>query len=187
MKEQQLNALFTANQERIERWHSIWNHSSLPAVPQPITSPVIKSSSDCSSSRDNQKCMGEIKEWGELRPEKENDFMLIGFETSSIYIIKMQIDTLQHTQLHFQWDRGGEGVLHGIRAALHTYIHTYQEKKCHLLARPSSQWSPSSSSGWRTPAAQRQEPPHRWTCVTQDTSHGHTRTRRHHHDSSPEE
>lgn len=129
---------------------------------EPITLFVSKSSSDlllvtCQT--------GEIKDWRVTRRGLKNYFMLIGFQTSSIYIIKMQIGTLQHTQAvpfsetHKRggWDRRRR---------------TYQERKCHLLARPTSQWSPSSSSEWRIPAAQRQEPPHRWTCVTQGTSHG---------------
>lgn len=101
-------------------------------------------------------------------------------ETSPVYIIKMQIDTLQHTrsqrQFHLQWNRGG---------GCWDRWHTYRERKCHLLARPASQWSPSSSSEWRIPAAQRREPPHRWTCVTQRGHHmvlaGYTKCAMTHH------
>lgn len=97
--------------------------------------------------------------------------MLIGFETRSIYIIKMQIGTLQHThththsQFHLQSNRGVS------ERSAPPSMQTYQEKKCHLLAHPASQWSPSSSSEWRTPAAQRQELPHRWTCTLHKTHH----------------
>lgn len=56
-------------------------------------------SNEGSSSRAKQKCMEEVYDWRVtgwgLKLEKEkNDLMLI--ETSSVYIIKMQIDTLQH-------------------------------------------------------------------------------------------
>lgn len=99
----------------------------------------------------------------------------LALETSSIYI-KMLIDTLQQThthecrQFHFQRNRRRDGGREGGREGWTT--NTYRARKCHLLGRPASQWSPSSSSAWRTPAAQRPEPPHRWTCVTQGTSHG---------------
>lgn len=66
--------------------------------------------------------------WGP-KLEKENYFMLIGFKTSSIYIIKMQIDTLQHTDTVSSIFRETEwaGVQRLVAPYAHTYIHTRGE------------------------------------------------------------
>lgn len=73
--------------------------------------------------------------------------------------------THTYSQFHLQSNRGVS------ERSAPPSMQTYQEKKCHLLAHPASQWSPSSSSEWRTPAAQRQELPHRWTCTLHKTHH----------------
>ena len=97
------------------------NHSSLSAMSQPITAFVIKFSYGRSASLVRQKHVWEIKDWrvtgreGAQGGKKENDFMLIGSETSSIYIIKMQIDTLQHC------------------AQTHTHTHTHTHTGCSIF------------------------------------------------------
>lgn len=44
----------------------------------------------------------------------------------------------------------------------------YPGRIFHHRGHPASQWSPSSSSAWRTPTTRRLEPPHRWTCLHRD-------------------
>lgn len=96
-----------------------------------------------------KKCLRQMNDSELIGRRRQNYFMVIVLETFSICVIKMQIDTLQHTQpVPFP---APEGVS----------VCTNQGKRCRLLARWASQWCLSSSSEWRTPAAQTRGPPHR--------------------------
>lgn len=123
---------------------------------------------------------------GGLQLGEKNDFMLIKnefhlYHQNANWHITAHTRARTCTRTH---TRGGSSICSEAKGGAGSLWHTYRERKCHPLARPASQWSPSSSSGWRIPAAQRQEPPHRWTCVyTKGASHGAVATVC--HDSSP--
>lgn len=71
--------------------------------------------------------------------EEEHYFMLIGFETTSMCIIKMQIDTLQHTHTH---TRGKYAISSPIRPAndlphlLQSDVFQQHKDRSHLIGEP---------------------------------------------------
>lgn len=139
-QQQQDNLLFTACHEMRQHPKSrLTLHSVTASHSLSLNSPKI-----APHRATTRNAWEKIRDWGligwGLKMGKQNYFMLIGFEMTSIYIIKMQIDTFQHTHTHTLSRTGGSVFSEGWRdRRRRTYKHTYQERKCHLLARPASQ------------------------------------------------